>query len=108
MIMKERITQNSLASTVLPGIGHTGRLGLLALATAAVVTLAAAIAQGPELGAGAKGSVYTADERGSSVTSIALSTGAIAIDTVAVTPPNVQTTTGGHPLPPAGTPPDTG
>lgn len=93
--MKERITQNSLASTVLPGIGHTGRLGLLALATAAVVTLAAAIAQGQELGAGAKGSVYTADERGSSVTSIDLSTGAIEIAPVAVTPHNVQITADG-------------
>ncbi|GIK96320.1 MAG: hypothetical protein BroJett029_05290 [Alphaproteobacteria bacterium] len=103
--MKERFIQNSSARTVSPGIGHTGRLGLLALATAALVTLSAAIAQGQELDAvGTAGSVYTADERGGSVTSIDLSTGAIEIAPVAIAPHNVQITADGTRLLAVGSP----
>ncbi len=103
--MKERFIQNSSASTVAPGIAHTGRLGLFALATAALVTLLAASVQGQEPGAiGTAGSVYTADERGNSVTSIDLSTGAIEIAPVPITPHNLQVTADGTRLLVVGSP----
>mgnify|MGYP001442278769 CR=1 FL=1 len=103
--MKERIIQNSSASIASPGIALTGRLGLLALATAALVTLSAAIVQGQEFGAvGTAGSVYTADERGNSVTSIDLSTGAIEIAPVGITPHNVQIAADGTRLLAVGSP----
>ncbi len=103
--MKERFIRNSSAKTVSPSIAQSARLGLLTLVTATLVTLSAALAQGQELaGLETAGTVYTADERGNSVTSIDLSTGAIEIAPVAITPHNVQITTDGTRLLAVGSP----
>lgn len=102
--MKDRLIQNSSARAVSPGIAQTGRIGLLALAAVALVTLSAAIARGQDLGSATAGSVYTADERGNSVSSIDLSTGAVEIAPVAITPHNVQITADGARLLAVGSP----
>lgn len=58
MIMNKPSIQHSPAGTLSPGIAHSGRLGLLALAAVALVTVSAAVVQGQALGAvGTAGSV---------------------------------------------------
>ena len=69
---------------------------LRALITAALVTLASAPAQGQEpVGANTIGFVYTADERGNSVTVIDLAMGSIKVVPVPISPHNVQITADG-------------
>lgn len=95
--MNRHSNQNSRSSArPMPQNNKIRHMGLLALFTAALVTLAGALAQGQELIAqGMTGFVYTADERGNSLTAIDLAAGEVEIVPVPITPHNVQITADG-------------
>lgn len=71
------------------------RLGFHGLATAAVITLGTGTAQAGALsGVQATGVVYTADERGPSISAVDLATGRVTITPVPISPHNVQIAAG--------------
>jgi YVTN family beta-propeller protein len=83
---------------------QTRGLGLLGLVTATLVTLAAVTAQGQERADfEAAGVLYTADERGNSISAVNLASDRVEIVPVLVAPHNVQITADGTRLLAVGT-----
>jgi YVTN family beta-propeller protein len=85
------------ATRVLPNRTHRATfLGLLALATGAVLALLAGAAHAQTEGASdASGTVYTANEHGNSISAIDLATGGVTTVAVTISPHNIQVTPDG-------------
>ena len=85
-----------LARAGLAGPGGVCRRGLAALGMAGAILAAAGIAEGASpSAAGAAGTVYTADERGNSISAIDIGTGRVEILRIRIAPHNVQVTADG-------------